>query len=529
MKVSLIVPVHNAYKYVKKALESVLINFDFETGEVLIVDDCSDTKTARYLKKFVERHRQFKLIRNEVCLGYLKSCNLAVGHVNGDIVVLLNSDCEIPEHFCRNVAACFTSDSNIAAASPVASKSAYYYLPQILPFKLMNLLFEKRRGPQYPDIFNAEGFCLCVRKSYVDEYGLFDTIYEKGYCEEVDFSLAARSRGRRCVLIDNLYVLHRKNKSFKAARAVALSKNNRILYQRWGKFFHKLDCSLPDNTMENLVADVFGKFKGYILFLKKLNKQFESNRIMTLKNLIKCKSLSAINKKVVYTVIAGRCDIMPVLHDYINYEWDYVCFTDNKTLLKLKTFGAWKILPFAYSTLDDTRNARWHKTHPFLLFPKYDESLWIDANVNILTPYIFDIIEHSSKSLLIPEHYCRSSIYEEAEAVSFLQKDTQENISAMLNLVKNSDMPDNFGLNETNIIYRKHSGDINKLMDEWWYYIENYSKRDQLSLSYVLWKNQVKIEDISIPNARIDDKNFKVFSHNPERTITGKILSFIFR
>ncbi len=66
-------------------------------------------------------------------------------------------------------------------------------------------------------------------------------------------------------------------------------------------------------------------------------------------------------------------------------------------------------------------------------------------------------------------------------------------------------------------------------MDEWWYYIENYSKRDQLSLSYVLWKNQVKIEDISIPNARIDDKNFKVFSHNPERTITGKILSFIFR
>lgn len=46
------------------------------------------------------------------------------------------------------------------------------------------------------------------------------------------------------------------------------------------------------------------------------------------------------------------------------------------------------------------------------------------------------------------------------------------------------------GLTENNVIYRKHKDPrCIKVMEDWWYMVENYSRRDQLSLFYVLWKN----------------------------------------
>jgi len=37
----------------------------------------------------------------------------------------------------------------------------------------------------------------------------------------------------------------------------------------------------------------------------------------------------------VYTCITGNYDVLPK-HTYINTDYDYVCFTDNKKLLKKK-------------------------------------------------------------------------------------------------------------------------------------------------------------------------------------------------
>ncbi len=69
--------------------------------------------------------------------------------------------------------------------------------------------------------------------------------------------MAVRNRGLRCVLIDNLYVIHHKNKSFKNTRSEALTNNNKILYSRWGKFFHQKDCSMTDDrTMSDFIVEV---------------------------------------------------------------------------------------------------------------------------------------------------------------------------------------------------------------------------------------------------------------------------------
>ena len=223
-------------------------------------------------------------------------------------------------------------------------------------------------------------------------------------------------------------------------------------------------------------------------------------------------------KKVIYTCISGKYDDLRQ-HTYVNLDYDYICFTDNEEMLKFKEIGFWKIRKMEYTKLNNTKNSRWHKTHPHILFPYYEESIWIDANINIVTGYLFDLITQENKyKIRIPLHDERNCIYQEINAVLKDRRDTKEAIGKIFELLKEKKFPKKYGLNETNIIYREHNNkDIIKIMDLWWEMIEHYSQRDQLSLSYILWEMGITPDDIGIPNARIDKVNYKHYDHTFER------------
>jgi hypothetical protein len=54
-------------------------------------------------------------------------------------------------------------------------------------------------------------------------------------------------------------------------------------------------------------------------------------------------------------------------------------------------------------------------------------------------------------------------------------------------------MPENYGLSENSIIIRRHNKlEVQNIMNKWWKEIVSHSHRDQLSLSYVCWKNKFK-------------------------------------
>ena len=90
-----------------------------------------------------------------------------------------------------------------------------------------------------------------------------------------------------------------------------------------------------------------------------------------------------------------------------------------------------------------------------------------------------------------------------------------------MKLYREEGFPEHYGLNETNIMYRNHKSDkIISIMEEWWKFIENYSKRDQLSLSYVLWKNNMQLNYLTDTNIRLDTKNFEIFHHNKNKIIS---------
>jgi hypothetical protein len=220
---------------------------------------------------------------------------------------------------------------------------------------------------------------------------------------------------------------------------------------------------------------------------------------------------------VVYSCLAGNYDNL-LIHKFNNPRWDYVYFTDVKKLQKKKRIGPWEIRPLAFGELDNTRNNRWHKLHPHILFPEHEKSIYVDGNIDILAPYLFDLFENANKEIMLPRHSHRGCIYDECDECARREIVTRENADRMLEFLASEGMPRNYGLTENNIIFRRHNDELaKKISDEWWEMIRNYSCRDQMSFAYILWRNGIRPEDIVFPNERLNPRNYACMDHTPPR------------
>lgn len=207
----------------------------------------------------------------------------------------------------------------------------------------------------------------------------------------------------------------------------------------------------------------------------------------------------AEKKSVLYTCITGNYDRLSN-HSFIHPDWDYVCFTDNPSI-KNNDNLSWQVKQLVFDKLDNVRNNRWHKMHPHILFPEYEKSVYIDANINIISKELFDDIDiavRDSKKMSFGPHLSRKCVYDELDACLKLEKDDPEIMKKQIDLIRNDGFPENYGLFEGNVIYREHHDeDVIKIMNDWWWWVEYYSRRDQLSLTYVLWKNKYQISPLS--------------------------------
>jgi len=237
--------------------------------------------------------------------------------------------------------------------------------------------------------------------------------------------------------------------------------------------------------------------------------------------------MSNINKQirtgVVYTSITGNYDEL-CDHSYINPYWDYICYTDNYKITNPRN-STWQIRPLMFDKLDDCRNQRWHKMHPHELFPEYEKSLWLDANIDILDKTFFDDIEkliQNSIKISIAPHPYRNCIYDELNACIDLGKDDKNIMEEQIALIKKDGFPENQGLFDASIIFREHHDkQVIDIMEYWWWWVKHYSRRDQLSFTYVLWKKNIKIEPLSDKTYRNGNK---VTYRHDDRHITREEL-----
>lgn len=165
---------------------------------------------------------------------------------------------------------------------------------------------------------------------------------------------------------------------------------------------------------------------------------------------------------------------------------------------------------------DFTRINRYCKLHPHIFFPQYKYSIYIDGKVIIHTelfhllsrigeigiasyemPFVKDIYEHASSA------YLRNGYGEE---------NGKEKIKKQMQRYAREGFPRYFGFTENGVMVREHMNyNCIKIMETWWSEILNYSRRDQLSFMYAVWKNGFTPKDIGY----IDD----TFRKGPEFSI----------
>ena len=76
-------------------------------------------------------------------------------------------------------------------------------------------------------------------------------------------------------------------------------------------------------------------------------------------------------------------------------------------------------------------------------------------------------------------------------------------------------MPHNYGLLQCNVIVREHHNEMcKKIMEEWWEEFLKHPQRDQISLPYVLYKNKIPTNKISILGNNVyNNPSFRVILH----------------
>lgn len=203
------------------------------------------------------------------------------------------------------------------------------------------------------------------------------------------------------------------------------------------------------------------------------------------------------NKKVIYTCITGGYDKL-IDPTYVTEDFDYICFTDNPML----TSKVWKFktIPQELKELSTVKQQRAIKINPHLFLSEYDISIWIDGNIlakGDLNEFVNNTLKDDC-SMYFKKHPIRTCIYQELNKCIELKKDTRENAQPQIDRYIAEGFPSNFGLQETNVILRKHNEqDCVNLMNAWWAELKKGSHRDQLSLNYCMWKLNSKIENMS--------------------------------
>ena len=204
----------------------------------------------------------------------------------------------------------------------------------------------------------------------------------------------------------------------------------------------------------------------------------------------------------IYTCIIGNYDILrePL---FVPDNCDFFVITDQE----IPEDSSWKkIAPEEYidSYLKgDERNnsiliSRLFKILPFEFFKDYRFSIYIDANFQIytaLTEYIYRLNPVYGMGFFL--HEDRQCVYDEIKKCIKLGKDTRERLESCVKYLNDNGMPENYGLLTALFIVRDNQNDIMvSVMDDWWEEYKKLCRRDQISLPYILYKNNILPMDI---------------------------------
>ncbi|HEY3780813.1 MAG TPA: glycosyltransferase [Fimbriimonadaceae bacterium] len=201
-KVSIIITCYNAAPYLRASLDSALVQ-DYDTIEVIAVDDGSKDETAQILASYKNR---IKIITQENA-GCAAARNTGLSHATGEIIVILDSDDVLLPDSISSKIDLLHSEPNVGL---VTSKTAYIdeqgnVMPQAVDMKP-----SYEYGVSYIDAMHRlpgpiSGWM--IPKAIMDELNNFDASLRA--VEDYDLCLRILAK-YKCLCDPNVRILYRE-------------------------------------------------------------------------------------------------------------------------------------------------------------------------------------------------------------------------------------------------------------------------------------------------------------------------------
>ena len=134
---------------------------------------------------------------------------------------------------------------------------------------------------------------------------------------------------------------------------------------------------------------------------------------------------------------------------------------------------------------------RFCKMFPHLIFPEYEQSVYLDTNILICSDLtaLTRGLQPGSPSVFMFRHKKRDCVYDEIEACIVQHKASPERLRKEKEAIRQLGIPEHWGLLEAPLIVRRHRDEAcRRLMEAWWREFLAGSGRDQPALIRALKK-----------------------------------------
>lgn len=274
--VTIILPVYNGLDLLKECLARVEENTDLPWHLIIINDASPDPQIKPFLDGFAAQDRSDRhpaarvtFLSCDTNLGFIGAVNLGLeragvqqGRAPDAPVVLLNTDALVPKGWASRLIAPMSgadADPTVASVTPMSNDSEITNVPVIcapndLPHGTADRLDDVAQSlsPEHAtvDMPTGVGFCMALSPQFLARVPRLDTVFGRGYGEEVDWCQKVRALGGRHLGLGTLFVEHKGGSSFgSAAKAKLIAQNGALISQRYPAYDLEVARFIADDPL----------------------------------------------------------------------------------------------------------------------------------------------------------------------------------------------------------------------------------------------------------------------------------------
>ncbi len=233
-KVSVIIPNYNGETFLPTCLHS-LLKSSFRSFEVIIIDDGSTDESLKIIEKLQRKSKKIRLYQNKTNTGASASRNLGLKYTKGEIIVFLDNDTRVDQHWLRELVKPLLAHNIEIGAT--CSKTLIFQRPSVISTAGLLLIphtgwgIAKGGGDkngtlkwEKPAETVAISAALAVKKQVIEKIGGFDEKLAV-HTEDLDFCWRIWLSGYKILYVPSSFLFHWSKSVDQRAKLMSASKS----------------------------------------------------------------------------------------------------------------------------------------------------------------------------------------------------------------------------------------------------------------------------------------------------------------